>query len=125
MGPRGLPPCMYHESMFQISAQYVEAIQSYWSTSAGYRIWLLMVVMENDLECFLKFLFNYLVTLEFTFAYPYVYKPLISTLCASFAPFSFGECERSLGVRAYLVFCEKRGSIIKFTSFSIPSNFFK
>ena len=55
MGPRGFPPYMYHEPMFQISAQSVEEIQSYWSASAGYRIWVLMVVRENDLECFLMF----------------------------------------------------------------------
>ena len=30
---------------------------------------------------------------------------------------SFGECERSLGLRAYLVFCEERGSSFKFASF--------
>ena len=46
MGPRGLPPWMSHEPMFQISAQSIEEIQSYWSTSAGYRIWVLMVVKE-------------------------------------------------------------------------------
>ena len=30
---------------------------------------------------------------------------------------AFGECERSLGVRAYLFFCEERGSSFKFISF--------
>ena len=34
--------------------------------------------------------------------------------------FSFGECERSLGVRAHLVFVRKRGSNIKFGKFFIP-----
>ena len=53
MGPRGFPPCMSRESMFQISSQSIEEIQSYWSTSVGYRIWVLMVVKENELECFL------------------------------------------------------------------------
>ena len=38
---------------------------------------------------------------------------------------AFGECERSLGVRAHLVFCEETGSSFKFASFSIPSKFFK
>ena len=104
MGPNGLPPWMYHEYMFHISTQSIEEIQSYWSASAGYRIWVLMVARENDLECFLMFWFNYIVTLEFPFAYPHVYKPLILTLWASFSPFIFGECERSLGVRAYLRF---------------------
>ena len=65
------------------------------------------------------------MTLEFPFAYPHVYKPLISTLWASFAPFSFGECERSLGVRAYLSFWEERWFSFGFSSCSIPSKFFK
>ena len=43
---------MSHEPMFQISSQSVEAIQSYWSASAGHRIWVLMVVRENDLGMF-------------------------------------------------------------------------
>jgi hypothetical protein len=55
MRTTGLPPCMYHEPMFQISSQSVEAIESYWSASAGYRIWVLMVVRENNQECFLMF----------------------------------------------------------------------
>ena len=55
MGPKGLPYWMDHEPMFQISAQSVEEIQIYWYTNAGYRIWVLMVVRENDLECFLMF----------------------------------------------------------------------
>ena len=41
---------MYHELMFQTSAQSVEEIQFYWSASAGYRNWVLMVVRENDLN---------------------------------------------------------------------------
>ena len=53
MGPSGLPPWISHESMFQISTEFVEEIKSYWSASAGYRIWVLMVVRENDLEHFL------------------------------------------------------------------------
>ena len=55
MGPKGFCRWMYHESMFQISSQSDEEIKSYWSTSVGYRIWVLMVVRENDLECFLMF----------------------------------------------------------------------
>jgi hypothetical protein len=55
MLPMGLPPFMSHEPIFQISSQSIEAIQSYWSTSAGYQIWVLMLVRENDLECFLMF----------------------------------------------------------------------
>ena len=35
MGTVGLPPWMYHELMFQISAQSVEEIQSYWSSKLG------------------------------------------------------------------------------------------
>ena len=80
MGQSGFLPWMSHEPVFQISAQSVEAIQSYWSANAGYRIWVLMVVRENDLECFLMFQFNYLVTLQFPFAHPHVYKLLFSTL---------------------------------------------
>ena len=38
---------------------------------------------------------------------------------------AFGECERSLGVRAHLVFWEERGSSSKFASLYIPSKFFK
>ena len=49
MGPMEFPPWMSHEPMFEILSQYVETIQSYWSTSAGYQIWVLMVVRENDL----------------------------------------------------------------------------
>ena len=54
-GQSGFPPLMSHEPMFQISAQSVEEIQSYWSANVGYRIWLLMVVRESDLEIFLMF----------------------------------------------------------------------
>ena len=50
MGLIGLYPFMSQEPMFQISAQYIEEIQSYWSASVGYRIWVLMVVRENDLN---------------------------------------------------------------------------
>ena len=39
---------MAHNPMFQISAKYVEENQSYWSASAGYRIWVLMVARETD-----------------------------------------------------------------------------
>ena len=52
---RGLPPCISHEPMFQILAQSVKVIQSYWSANTGYRIGVLMVVRENDLEFFLMF----------------------------------------------------------------------
>ena len=55
MGPRGVPPWMFHEHMFQILAQSVEEIQSYWSANVGYRIWVLMVVTANDLKCFQMF----------------------------------------------------------------------
>ena len=55
MGPIGFPPFMSHDPMFQITTQSVEAIQSYWFANAGYIIWVLMVVRENDLECFLMF----------------------------------------------------------------------
>ena len=55
MGPMGFPPNMFHELMFQISAQSIEEIQSNWSSSARYQIWVLMVVTENDLECFVMF----------------------------------------------------------------------
>ena len=108
MGLRGFPPWMSHEPMFQILAQSVETIQSYWSTSVGYRNWVLMMVRENDLECFLMFYFNYLVTTEFPFAYPHVYRPLISALWSSFAPFILGESERNLGVRSLLEFFERK-----------------
>ena len=55
MGPRAFLPWMSHESLFQILAQSIDEIQIYWFASAGYRIWLLMVVRENDLESFLMF----------------------------------------------------------------------
>ena len=55
MGPRGFPLWLYHETMFQISSQSIEEIQSYWSASTGYQNYLLMVVRENDLECFLMY----------------------------------------------------------------------
>ena len=94
--------------MFQISTQSVEVIQSYWSASAGYRIWVLMVVRANGLKCSLMFWINYLVTLEFPFAYPLLYNPLFSTLWASFSPFSFGESERIPRVRVLLDIFERR-----------------
>ena len=50
MGPRGFPPFMSHELMYQTSSQSVKEIQSYWSASARYQIWVLMVVRENDLN---------------------------------------------------------------------------
>ena len=65
------------------------------------------------------------MNLQFPFSYPHVYKPLISTLWGSFAPFSFGECERSLEVTTYLSFWEERGFSFDFSSFSIPSKFFE
>ena len=55
MGPREFPPWIYHDPMFQISSQSVEEIQSYWFASAGYQIWVLMVVKANDLKCSLMF----------------------------------------------------------------------
>ena len=65
MEPRAFPPWMSLDPMFQISAQSVEAIQSYWSASAGYRNWVLIVVRANDLKCSLMFWINYMVNLEF------------------------------------------------------------
>ena len=75
MGIRGLPPMMSHELMFQTSTQYVEAIQSYWCTNAGYRNGVLMVVRENDLKHSKMFWINYLLTLEFPIAYHLLYNP--------------------------------------------------
>jgi hypothetical protein len=54
------------------------------------------------------------VTLQFPFWYPHLYKPLISTLWASFAPFSFRESERSLGVRVYLRFSRGKRILLEF-----------
>ena len=108
MVPKRLPPCMSHYLMFQTSSQSVEEIPSYLSASAGYRIWVFMVVRENDLKCSLMFWINYLVTLEFPFTYPLLYNPPIYTLWASFSPFSYGESERSLGVRVLLEIFERR-----------------
>ena len=122
---KGFPPCMSHEPMFQISTKSVEAIKSYWSASVGHWIWVLMVVMENDLEYFLMFSFDFLVILEFPFAYQHVYKPLISTLWASFAPFSICTVWEKPKSESILEFCEERGFSFKFVTFSIPSRFFK
>lgn len=55
MGQIGIMPWMSHDPMFKILAQSIEAIQSYWSITVGYRNWVLMVVRENDLECFIMF----------------------------------------------------------------------
>ena len=66
---------------------------------------------------FRNVLFNYLVTLEFLLTYPHVHKPLFSTLWASFAPFIFGESERSLGVRAYLTFSKGKRTQLRFFKF--------
>ena len=109
---RVVPPWMSHEPMFQISTEFVEEIQSYWSTSVGYQIWVLMVVRENDLKCSLMFWVNYSVTIEFQFTYLLLYNPPFSTLWASFAPFSFGESERSLGVRVLLEIFERREDLV-------------
>ena len=86
----------------------LEEIQIYWSTSAGYRNGVLMVVRANDLKCSLMFWINYLVTIEFTFAYPLLFNPPFSTLWASFVQFSFGECEESPRVRVLLEIFERR-----------------
>lgn len=50
MEPRGFPPRMYHDPMFQIYAKSTEEVQSYWFASVGYQIWVLMVVRKNDLN---------------------------------------------------------------------------
>ena len=55
MGQSVCPHLMSHEPMFQISAQSIETIQSYWPAKLGYQIWALMVVRESDLELFLMF----------------------------------------------------------------------
>ena len=49
MGPRGFPPNMYHELMFQISAQSDKAIQNYSSAIAGYQNGALIVARVNVL----------------------------------------------------------------------------
>ena len=113
------------DPVFQISSQFIEAIQSYWFASAGYRNWVLMAVRANDLKWSLMFWIQYLVTIEFPFTYPLLYNPSFSTLWASFAPFSFGESERSPVVRAYLSFWEERGFMFDFSSFCIPFDFFE
>ena len=71
-----------------------------------------MVVRENDLKCFLMFWINYLVTLNFTLDYPLLYNPPFSTLWGFFASFSFGESERSLGVRVLLENFERREDLV-------------
>ena len=105
---------MFHELMFQISAQSIESIQSYWSASVGYWIWVLMVVRANDLKCSLMFWINYLVTLEFPFPYPLLYNPPFFTLWASFSPFSFRESERSPRVRVLLEIFKRRDDLAWF-----------
>ena len=55
IGTMGVIPWMSHKPIFQISSQSIEEIQSYWFANARYQIWVLMVVRENDLECFLMF----------------------------------------------------------------------
>ena len=55
MGPKGFPPWMSHDPMFQTLAQSINEIQSYWYANVGYRIWVLMVVRANDLKCSLMF----------------------------------------------------------------------
>ena len=50
MGPKGFRPWISHEIDFQTLAQSIEAIQSYWSASARYQNWVLMVGRENDLN---------------------------------------------------------------------------
>jgi hypothetical protein len=112
MGTRGFTPWMSHEIIFQTSNQYVKEIQSYWSANAGYRNWVLMVVRANDLKCSLMFWINYMVTIEFPFTYPFLYNPLFFDLWASLAPFSFGESERSLGVRDLLEIFERREDLV-------------
>ena len=49
MGPRGFPPNMSHELIFQTSAQYDKEIQSYPSTNAGYQNGALIVARVNVL----------------------------------------------------------------------------
>ena len=49
MGPRGFPPSVSHEIMFQTLAQSDKEIQSYSSVIAGYRNGALIVVRVNVL----------------------------------------------------------------------------
>ena len=49
MGPRGFPPDVSQEIMFQTSAQSDKAIQSYPSANEGYRSWVLIVAGLNVL----------------------------------------------------------------------------
>ena len=38
MGPQGFPPLMPHEPIFQILAQSIEEIKSYWSCKQGFKL---------------------------------------------------------------------------------------
>ena len=49
MGPSELPPNVSQELMFQTSAQYDKAIQSYPSTNEGYQNGVLIVARVNAL----------------------------------------------------------------------------
>ena len=49
MGPKGFPPSVSHEIMFQTSTQSDKEIQSYSSAKAGYRNGVLIVARENVL----------------------------------------------------------------------------
>ena len=49
MGPSGFPHDVYHELMFQTSAQSDKEIQSYPSAKAEYRNGVLIVARENVL----------------------------------------------------------------------------
>ena len=49
MGPRGFPPSLSQDILFQTSAQSDKAIQSYPSANEGYRNGVLIVVRLNVL----------------------------------------------------------------------------
>ena len=66
------------------------------------------------------------MTLELPFSYHSLYKPLFLTLWSSFASFSFGESERSLGVRVLLEIFKRREDLAwVFQDFPFHLSFFE
>lgn len=62
----------------------------------------------------IEFLINIWVTFGLKFTSMHVYKPHISTPWASFAPFTFGEWERSFGVKAQSIFFSTKEDLTQF-----------
>ena len=104
----GSPPLVSKETMFNISSQSDEEIQSYWPPSAGSECGHYWESRYMVLYWTIEFLINIWVTFVLPFTSMHVYKPHISTPWSSFGPFFLWRVQEEFMCESTTHFCEEK-----------------